>query len=52
MSKKKKKKLLLKIRNFYPLWLHMKTRRILNPTTLSIVMKTGKNSKRPIKSSM
>jgi len=34
---------------FLALWLHMK-KRIL--TTLSTVMKTGKNSKRPIKSSM
>jgi hypothetical protein len=52
MSEKKKKKLLLKIKNFKPLWIHMKFRRILNPTTLSTVMKMGKNSKRPIKSSM
>jgi hypothetical protein len=48
MSQKKKKKLLVKIRNFKLLWLHMKTRRILNPTT----MKTEKNSKKPIKSSI
>jgi hypothetical protein len=27
----------------------MKTRRIPNPTTQSVVMKIGKNSKRPIK---
>jgi hypothetical protein len=43
------KKLLLKI-NLQPLWLHMKKMRIL--TTLSTVMKMGKNSKGPIKSSM
>jgi hypothetical protein len=52
MSQKKKKKLLVKIKNFYPLWLHMKTRRIPNPTTQTAMMKTGKNSKKPIKSSI
>jgi hypothetical protein len=48
----KKTKLLLKIKKNWPLWLHMKIRRILNPTTLSTVMKSGMNSNRPMKSSM
>jgi hypothetical protein len=48
----KKRRPQKKIRSLKPSLLHTKNQKGQNPTTQRVAMKTGKNSRRPIKSSM